>query len=177
MHALRLDYIAARDASRLGAIVLVAGVLLATLALFEYRAVREELANETSRVAEIRNSGKRSAAVSPGSAGDLETAAQELKAAQLALQRLSLRWDSLFAALESARVDGVALLAIEPDPAKSTLRLSAEAKSADEMLDYVERLQAADGLADVVLQSHQVKQGDPLQPLRFAVIAAWARQP
>ena len=83
----------------------------------------------------------------------------------------------LFAALESARVDGVALLAIEPDPGKSTLRLSAEAKSADEMLDYVERLQAAEGLADVVLQSHQIKQGDPLQPLRFGVSAAWARQP
>lgn len=177
MRALRLDYVATRDASRLGAIVLVAGVLLATLALFEYSAVREELSAEASRAAEIRKSGKRSAAVSPGSAGDLETAAQEVRQAQLALQRLSLRWDSLFAALESARVDGVALLAIEPDPAKSTLRLSAEAKSADEMLDYVERLQAADGLADVVLQSHQVKQGDPLQPLRFAVIAAWARQP
>ena len=80
MRALRLDYVAARDASRLGAIVLVAGVLLATLALFEYRAVREELSAEASRAAEIRKSGKRSAAVSSGSAGDLETAAQELKA-------------------------------------------------------------------------------------------------
>ena len=177
MRALRLDYVAGRVASRAGPVFLVAGVLLAALALLEHRAVREELTAQQSRLAEIRTSGKPAAAGAPRSAGDVQAAAQDVKAAQLALQRLSLRWDQLFGALESAQVSGVALLAIEPDAGKSMVKLSAEARSADDMLDYVARLQAADGLADVMLASHQIKQGDPLQPLRFAVVAAWARQP
>jgi hypothetical protein len=106
---------------------------------------------------------------------ELEASAQEYRLAQLALQRLSLRWNELFAALESTRPSGVALLAIEPDPGKSSLKLTAEAKTADDMLDYVERLQSAGGLADVVLASHQIKQGDPLQPLRFVVLASWVK--
>jgi hypothetical protein len=105
----------------------------------------------------------------------VEASAQEYQLAQLALQRLSLRWNELFAALESTRPAGVALLAIEPDPRKSTVKLTAEAKTAEDMLDYVERLQTTGGLADVALASHQVKPSDPLQPLRFVVLASWAR--
>jgi hypothetical protein len=106
---------------------------------------------------------------------DIEASAQEYRQAQLALQRLSLRWNDLFAALESTRPGGVALLAIEPDPGKSVVKLTAEAKSAEDMLDYVERLQRAGGLADVALASHQVKPSDPLQPVRFVVLASWVK--
>ena len=177
MRALRLDYAARRETGRVGTVILAAGLVLGALALLEHRAVREELTAQESRLAESRASGKRVAAGAPGSAGDVQAAAQDLKAARLALQRLSLRWDRLFSALESAQAGGVALLAIEPDPGGRTVKLSAEARSADDMLDYVARLQAADALADVILASHQIKQGDPLQPLRFAVVASWARQP
>jgi hypothetical protein len=177
MRALRLDYLATRQSSPLGTVVLLVGLVLATLALLEYRAVRDELSDQQSRAGELRKSGKRSAAVATQGPRDLEAAAQEVKLAQAALQRLALRWDALFVALESARANGVALLAIEPDPGKNVVKLTAEAKSADDMLDYVERLQAAEGLADVTLASHQIKPSDPLQPLRFAVIAAWVKQP
>ena len=177
MRALRLDYVAGREARWTGTALLVAGALLAALALLEQRAVREELTVQQTRLEQVRASGKRAAAGAPRGAADPQMAAQEVKAAQLALQRLSLRWDRLFGALEAAQVNGVALLAIEPDAGKSMLRLSAEARSAEDMLNYVARLQASEGLAEVVLASHQIKQGDPLQPLRFAVVAAWARQP
>jgi hypothetical protein len=177
MRALRLDYLATRVASPIGAIVLVVGVGLATLALLEYRAVRDELSAQELRAAEIRTSGKRSAVSAASSPRDLEVALQEVKLAQAALQRLALRWDELFVALESARGDGVALLAIEPDPGKNVVKLTAEAKSAGDMLDYVERLQSAVGLADVTLASHQIKPSDPRQPLRFAVVASWVKQP
>ena len=177
MRALRLDYVATRETSRAGAGMLIAGVVIATLALLEYRAVREELSAQQLRVAEIRTVGKRSAVNAASSPRDLDVALQEVKQAESALQRLSLRWDDLFVALESARSNGVALLTIEPDPGKKVVKLTAEAKSADDMLDYVERLQAAAGLADVTLASHQIKQGDALQPLRFGVVAAWVKQP
>ena len=177
MRALQLDYFATRAASPFATILLIVGLALATVALLEYRAVRGELSDQESRAVELRKSDKRSAAVAAQAPRDSEAAAQEVKRAQAALQRLALRWDALFVALESARADGVALLAIEPDPGKNVVKLTAEAKSAEDMLGYVERLQAAEGLADVSLANHQIKTSDPLQPLRFAVVAAWVKQP
>jgi hypothetical protein len=177
MRALHLDYFSTRAASPLAIIFLIAGLVLATWALLEYRAVRIELADVETRAGELRKSDKRSAAIASQGPRDLEAAAQEVKLAQAALQRLALRWDALFVALESARANGVAVLTIEPDPAKNVVKLTAEAKSAEDMLGYVERLQAAGGLADVTLASHQIKPSDPLQPLRFAVVAAWVKQP
>jgi hypothetical protein len=177
MRALHLDYIATRAASPLAIAFFIMGLVLATLALLEYRAVRDELADVEARAGEVRKSDKRSAAIASQGPRDLEAAAQEVKLAQAALQRLALRWDALFVALESARANGVALLAIEPDPGKNVVKLTAEAKSAEDMLGYVERLQSAEGLADVTLASHQIKPSDPLQPLRFAVVAAWVKQP
>ena len=177
MRALKLDYVATRVTPWIGAAMLMAGVVLATLALLEYRAVREELAAQESSVAQIRKSAQRSAAGAVTGPRDQEAAAQEVMLAQVALQRLALRWDRLFGALESARGTGVALLAIEPDPAKNTVRLTAEARTAEDMLAYIERLQAAEGLGEVTLASHQIKQNDPLQPLRFNVVASWVKQP
>lgn len=177
MRALSLDYVAPRQSSPLGTVLLLVGIVLATMAAVEYREVRDELLVQESRAGEIRKSGKRSAAITNQGPRDLEATAQEARLARIALQRLALRWDELFAALESASASGVALLAIEPDPAKSMVKLTAEAKSAEAMLDYVKRLQSAEGLADVTLASHQIKPNDPVQPLRFAVTAAWVRRP
>ena len=176
MRALHLDYRTTSRPVALGRILLAVGLAVAALALFEYRAAREEVAAYEIRVADIRKSEKRRATSVRGSPGDVAASAQELKVAQLAVKRLSLRWDELFTTLESARVEGVALLAIEPDPGKNVIKLTAEARSALEMLDYVERLQAAGGLGDVVLASHQIKAGDPLQPLSFVVVASWMTQ-
>lgn len=177
MRALDLDYQVGARRSVIGAVVLVAGVLLATVALIEYRSMREELAAWEIRVAEVRTAAKRGPTGVPRPPRDRDAAAEEIRLASRALQRLSSHWTELFGALESARADGVALLAIEPDPGRNTVKLTAEAKSAENMLAYVERLQGAEMLANVTLASHQIKQGDPLKPLRFAVTASWVNQP
>jgi hypothetical protein len=176
MRALRLDYSDTPRPRPLSTIVLVVGLTLVAFALLEYRAAREELATQETKTAEIRKSGKRSTSSTVrGNPKDVEASAREYKQAQLALQRLALRWNDLFTALESTRPTGVALLAIEPDLGKSIVKLTAEAKTAEDMLDYVERLQSAGGLADVVLTSHQIKPSDPLQPMRFVVLASWVK--
>ena len=177
MRALDLDYQAGARRSGIGTVVLAAGVLMATVALAEYRSVREEQAAWESRVAEVRATAKRGEAGTARVSRDRDAAAQEIRLARLALQRLSARWTELFGALESARSDGVALLAIEPDPGRSTVKLTAEARSPEHMLAYVERLQGADILADVTLASHQIRESAPGKPLRFAVVASWASQP
>jgi hypothetical protein len=175
MRRLDLDYASRPRARQSGTLVLAAGVVLAGTALLEYKNVGSQLSAQEARTAEIRTSGKRNPAVLPKTDRDQELAAQEYKLAEMALQRLSLRWENLFAALEATRADGIALLAVEPDPVNSMVKLTAEAKTAEDMLDYVESLQAKGGLADVALASHQVKPNDPLQPMRFVVLASWMK--
>ena len=178
MRALNLDYCAAPRARSVGTMLLLIGVLLASVALFEYREVREELSMQEMQIAEIRQSAKRNATGErrDSSGGDVAAAAQELKTAHQALQRLAFRWEDLFGALESAPANGVALLAVEPDPEKGLVKITAEARSAEDMLEYVERLQKVDRLADVMLANHQLKTSEPLQPMRFVVVASWLRQ-
>jgi hypothetical protein len=175
MRALHLDYASKTERHRLGILVLAAGITVAAIATLDYSNARDALTSQEIKTAEIRKAGKRNMLPTRGNSRESEATTQEYKAAQLALQRLSLRWTDLFTALESTRPNGVALIAIEPDPAKRVVKLTAEAKTSDDMLDYVEKLQSASGLADVVLASHQIRPSDPMRPMRFVVLASWVR--
>ena len=53
--------------------------------------------------------------------------AEEVAAARETVQRLSLPWTRLFAAIESAASDKVALTAIEPDPKNGTVKITGDA--------------------------------------------------
>ena len=177
MHALQLDYHEGPATFRGGTVLLLAGILLAALAGLEYSAVHEKVMRWEAKVAELRKTARRGASETPQNPRETEAAAQELKAAYAAYQRLSLPWSTLYGALESSRISGVALLALEPDAGKSTIKLSAEAKSDADMINYVQQLQKASVFADVTLTSHQTKQGDSSRALRFVVAATWIRQP
>jgi hypothetical protein len=176
MRALALDFSARPRRHSIATTLLLIGALLASVALFEYRTLREELSVQEMKIAELRQAAKRSGRGNQAASGDAAAAAQELKVVHQAVQRLAFRWHDIFDALESAPVDGVALLAVEPDPAKGLVKISAEARSAEDMLEYVKRLQKADRLADVTLANHQLRTSEPLQPLRFVVVASWMRQ-
>ena len=61
------------------------------------------------------------------------------------VQRLSLPWDQLFSALESAASDKVALAAIEPDPRAGTVTISGDGKDYLAALSYVLNLSRTEG--------------------------------
>lgn len=94
---------------------------------------------------------------------------EEIAAAREAIERLSMPWQELFGALESAASDKVALLAIEPDPASGTVRISGDGKDYLAALGYVLDLSRADALARVELVRHEAKPG----AVAFTVSAAW----
>jgi Tfp pilus assembly protein PilN len=89
------------------------------------------------------------------------------------VQQLNLPWRDLAAALADATPASIALLALEPDAKRRTLRISAEAKNSDDMLAYITRLQAEEWFTSVVLMRHEVMQEDPNRPLRFQVSVQW----
>ncbi len=100
------------------------------------------------------------------------------QAAEVAVvdRELGVPWTRLLSALETASHDSegkVALLGVEPDPAKRTVRITAEVRALDDALDYLERLQACGVLRYPMLESHEVRKDDPDHALRIRIAAEW----
>jgi len=101
----------------------------------------------------------------------------ELKQANQVAGLLNLPWNALFADIEASASDQVALLEVEPDPEKSTLTITAEAKDFNAMLSYMRRLQTRGSIKDVYLKSHEIDLKSAEVPVRFVLVASWVIQP
>ena len=122
----------------------------------------------------VRVAGKNPrAAAARSQGGRPEPAAAEVASARQALDEIGLPWDDVFGALEGAAHKDVALLAVNPDPRRGSLRIMAEARNLAAMLAYHQRLQAAPHLRDVALTDHEVARDDPQRPVRFNIMATW----
>lgn len=97
---------------------------------------------------------------------------EETAAAQAVLNALALPWQPLFTALERLNLPEVRLLAVEPNPERRKVRITAEAASVGDMLDYVGSLGEVPMFGDVFLMSHEHETGAAM-PFRFVVEAAW----
>ncbi|MGZ8288691.1 MAG: PilN domain-containing protein [Telluria sp.] len=102
--------------------------------------------------------------------------AAQANAVNATVLQLNLPWRALQDAVASATPAGIALLALEPDARKRSLKISAEARGSDEMIDYVARLKREEMFADVVLTHHEISEADPNRPIRFELEAAWSAQ-
>ncbi|MFZ2541140.1 MAG: hypothetical protein WAW75_05120 [Gallionella sp.] len=172
MRELELDY--QRKPSNitlLGAIVSLLAVAVMVLTIFQYRQVGAENEILGAKLRQIeRASAPRSATTARR---DTRALAEEVKQANQILRKLGLRWDSIFGAVAAAHREGVALLALAPEPDKRIVKINAEAKNFSMMLDYVKRLEDQPALGAVYLQSHDRQTNDPQRPVRFVVIADW----
>ncbi len=155
-----------------------AGFLLATAALcfvlvsqiLGYQEEREQLEALQAAIA------ARSNAVRP-----LPVAAQpkftipeaQAQAVNDAVMQLNLPWRDLVEAVRAATPANVALLALEPDAKRRTLRLTAETRNSDDMLAYVARMEEGGWFASVALVRHELAEQEPNRPLRFQITAQW----
>jgi Tfp pilus assembly protein PilN len=98
--------------------------------------------------------------------------ARKVSAEELAAVRETV---DLFAALESAASDQVALLGIQPDPKGGTVVISGDSKDYLAALSYVLNLSRTEALDRVQLVRHEVKANDPQSPVAFAVSAGWSQ--
>jgi hypothetical protein len=96
-----------------------------------------------------------------------------LQRANVVALELARPWDRTFAALEAADQPGVAVLAIDPDPRRDELRITAESKTLADMLGYLDKLRAQSTFGQVALQQHEVRMDDPGRPIRFTLLAQW----
>ena len=164
----RLDFVApVHEAPLAGAALCAAGLAAAiALGLAFDRALAERSRLEAALAPTAQ---PRRAAPSPES---LKTAAEAATVAR----ELAVPWTRLLAELEGASDDSagtVALLAVEPDPAKQLVRITAEVRALEDALGYLERLQKSTVLRHPMLESHERRKDDPEHPLRIKLSAGW----
>jgi hypothetical protein len=95
-------------------------------------------------------------------------------AVNAAVMQLNLPWRALQDAIGAATPPAIAMLALEPDARKRTMKITAEAKSSDAMIAYVEALKQQELFSEVALTRHEINEADPLKPIRFQIEAQWS---
>lgn len=155
------------------AILLVVGALLGGWLVLESRDASDEVARWEDKLSDTRRLAKRSLPSFAVEEAPTAALAQELKDANVVLDRLALPWDSLFADVESAVVPDVALLGVQPDPHGRVVNLEGEARDLKALLTFLARLEAAPGLVDAHLTRHEIRMNDPNRPIAFTIQARW----
>lgn len=95
-------------------------------------------------------------------------------AVNAAVLQLNLPWRALHDAIAAATPDSIALLALEPDPRRRSMKITAEARTSDEMIAYVEQLKQQELFGAVALLHHEINELDPNRPIRFQLDAQWS---
>ena len=173
MRALELDFARPRRAGPAGWAMLLAGAIATALLFVAGQGYERDLTQHRAVV-------QRAEQALPGAARPAASAA-EAKAQQAVLAevrrvgaQLDLPWGELFGALESIAVADVALLSLSPDARKRQLRISAEARNVEAMLDFHRRLEESTVFRDVSLINHEIVAQVPERPVRFNLVADWA---
>lgn len=163
---LQLDYVAPPRRSRLAGIALLAVAIGIAGFLFErHRGARLELERIEARQGMLTERR-------PVRAAPRERLEEEAKSAEAVLRQLALPWGAIIETVEDAATDDVAILQLQPDAQSKQLRLGAEARTQEAMLEYLRKLVAAKALADVHIVNHQVQTDDPQRPIQFTVQAS-----
>jgi Tfp pilus assembly protein PilN len=171
---LQLDFAAAAHRPpRVGMVLLVAAAVALAGGAFELSNVVATNArlSDTLAAVDARRDAPAASAAKPASTDPKELA--RTRAVRKVSQSLMTPWGDLLESLESVPVPSVAVLSIEPSVSKRSIRIVAEAKTAQDMLAYLSALQREPRLSSVVLASHQVQQQAPGAPVRFQVNGTW----
>jgi Tfp pilus assembly protein PilN len=135
-----------------------------------YRSLQHE---QAQRLAQARVAQETKAAPAPVAVPARVVPPAQAGAVNTAVQQLNLPWRALHDAVQAATPATIALLALEPDAKKSSVRITAEAKSSDDMIAYVEQLEHIEWFSAVLLARHEINEQDKNRPIRFQIDAQW----
>lgn len=152
-------------------VLLWGAIVLAPTAVTSHIQYRERLQQHERRVARV--AAATAAPVAAPAVVRPPLPAAQVTAVNATVRQLNLPWRALHDAIQAATPATVALLALEPDAKKSSVRITAEAKSSDEMIAYVEQLRAVEWFSGVLLTRHEINEQDPNRPIRFQIDAQW----
>jgi hypothetical protein len=169
MRPLDLDYCYARRASAIASLLLAIAVGMACYTAVRYRTLAQDVALKQERLSRLSGVARDSRLIRT------RATPEEYAFARQTAWRLSLPWDRLFAALEAASNNQIALLAIEPDLDAHSITVSGEAKDYLAALSYVADLsEQRSAFAKVYLQRHELRKSGTERAVAFTVSAAWS---
>lgn len=178
MKQLDIDFAAPglqRALHRTGAAAWVLAALAAALCvaagLLGWRLLAQQGADARQLAAARLRAAPAAVAVAPPQARVSELQAGAVNSA---VMQLNLPWRALQDAIGAATPPGIAMLALEPDPRKRSMKITAEARTSDAMIGYVEELKKQELFAGVALTRHEINEQDPVRPIRFQVEAEWS---
>jgi hypothetical protein len=164
-----LDFVAAPRSARIGRAVLALGLATVAASAAALALGWSEREAEARRVAAASVATAAHAARPPADPA-LVRAATELT------RDLRMPWGRWLADLEAVPSPDIAVLVVEAVPAQNVVRLTADARHAEAMFDYVAQLRRRTR-GDVVLSSHQVQPQVAGTPIRFQVQVRWPDAP
>lgn len=178
MRTMRIDFAAPgwrRTLFRLHPALLAAGAcglaLCVGAALAGYRMAGEQREREQQLRQVQQRHAARAEAAAPAARSAIPEA--QAKAVNAAVLQLNLPWRDLQDAVAAATPPTVALVALEPDPRKQVLKITAETKSSDDMIAYIELLKQQEFFTGAALLRHEIHDLDPNRPLRFQAEVQW----
>jgi hypothetical protein len=175
-NAIQLDFAGGRPALSLaGGLLLAVSIVAAGVVFLEYHTVAQHRAGLELKLAALARADALAAAPTTTPAD-----ARIVVSAEQAATDLATPWTLLLSELEQASKETqgqVAVLGVEPDHAKHSVRVSAEARTLTLALSYVERLQTSRSLSYPMLDRHEVRADDAQHPVRFELTGAWKDLP
>lgn len=155
-----------------GSVMLGIGFLAGSAVVLDYLTVVDDLKSLQHRRESLeRRSGRQPSGVPSVT----ESVAPALAIRQVAdvARELQRPWDLLLQDMEGAVDDSVALLSVEPDPARQQLRIIGEARQVGDALAFVRRLEGAASLQRPTLASNQSRQSGGTPVVVFTIQAGW----
>jgi hypothetical protein len=160
-------------AGRLAVAAFVVAAAGASYTAYQWGELDRQITQMQASVAALDRSGGAHPGDAPAGGDEAKIAPEQITAVNHAVARLNLPWQDLLDQLERAEMPNVSLVAIEPDPQRGVVRLTAEASGPDAMVDYVAGLARQPDFVAVAIRKHHVDQQDPTQPVRFTVELTW----
>jgi len=168
---LELDYVSApRRLPWPGLAVLAVALVTAVALAWHYRDVQGKLAFLQASL------GLQGAARPPRQENTARLESEERQLG-LVVRQLTLPWAQMVDALERASGGDVAMLQLQPDVQQRVLRVTAEAKDTQAMIDYLRRLGESKAFTDVHLVSHRIQADEPTHPVQFVAQGLFGAAP
>ena len=164
-------------APQLDGVLLLLGLSIVAIVYLQFRSLAEDINFWNNRVERMEKQQQQKTAPRTRTTSRIREFGQEIQKeiaqANVVMDQLNLPWEALFDAIEHAATEDIALLSLQPNISSRTLRLSGEAKSMSELLDFVEALERESVFENVHLLSYKVKQENPHRPIIFLLNAVW----
>lgn len=176
--AVDLDFAPARRRrpGTLGWVLLAVGLFAAGFAGYERWVAERDLAEREALVARLRAELRQERPAQP-IRDSAPITAEERAPAERVAGALNADWSAFFTDLSDASHPEVALLEIQGDAARGSLRMVGESQSVEAAFAYLEQLQRAGMLREARIDSHEwVTQGAQMV-VRFVLTAQWRSAP